>query len=216
MTNNHNIYQRHDYILNMSRPFRITDAQRKETKGICAATLDGVVKKSMYTPIIYHFIYFKIQLFLPFLARKHFEIGTDAITIVLEEDGTELVDDEYLQTLDPNTKLMVLKAGETWHQQFSFVDETDRSGGGSAIPDPVNVVKMLVKNPASIALLSEEELEVVVEAEDLNASQFWDLSSADLAFLQNACADQLDTKQQLKNALDFIGIVEKATKQTEK
>jgi len=178
----------------MSRPFRITDAQRKETKGICAATLDGVVKKT----------------------RKHFEIGTDAITIVLEEDGTELVDDEYLQTLDPNTKLMVLKAGETWHQQFSFVDETDRSGGGSAIPDPVNVVKMLVKNPASIALLSEEELEVVVEAEDLNASQFWDLSSADLAFLQNACADQLDTKQQLKNALDFIGIVEKATKQTEK
>lgn len=126
-----------------------------------------------------------------------------------------MVDDDYLQTLEPNTKLMVLKTGEVWHPQFIFVDETDRSRGGFTVPDPINVVRMLVKNPASIALLSEEELEVVVEADDLDAGQFHDLSSADLAFLQNACGEQLEKKKHLRNALDFIGLVRKATLETE-
>ena len=158
----------------------------------------------------YYYISFCI-----FPVRKHFEIEADPITIVLEEDGTELVDDDYLLTLDPNTKLMVLKNGEIWRQQVAFIDETDRSGGVYTVPDPINVVEMLFKNPASIALLSEEELEVVAEADNLKSEQFRGFSSADLMFVQNACADQLEKKQRLKNALDYIDLIKRASEQAE-
>ena len=37
-----------------------------------------------------------------------------AVVVVLEEDGTEVDEDDYFQTLDPNTCLMLLHAGDRW------------------------------------------------------------------------------------------------------
>ena len=36
------------------------------------------------------------------------------VYLVLEEDGTEVDDDDYFQTLEPNTCLMLLYSGERW------------------------------------------------------------------------------------------------------
>lgn len=36
------------------------------------------------------------------------------MTLVLEADGTEVEDDEYLETLQPHVSLVILKNGERW------------------------------------------------------------------------------------------------------
>ena len=157
--------------------------------------------------------------FLTFIsARTCFDIGCDPIRVVLEEDGTEILGDDYFQTLDFNTKLMILKNSETYppaNKPFAFVDEIDNISRVYRDPDPISTIKMLVNNPASIALISEEELEVVAEAESLDAGDFADISSKDLLYLQNACADQLENKQKLKNALAYIDLMEKVDQQIE-
>jgi len=50
------------------------------------------------------------------LAKKKFEVGsTDIVTIVLEEDGTCVDEEEYFQHgLESNSVLMLLKSDETW------------------------------------------------------------------------------------------------------
>ena len=50
------------------------------------------------------------------VARKKFEVdSTDAVSIVLEEDGTCIDEEEYFQHgLESNSVLMLLKSDETW------------------------------------------------------------------------------------------------------
>ena len=46
--------------------------------------------------------------------RKLAYSGDREVSVVLEEDGTEVDDNDYFQTLEPNTCLMLLYAGERW------------------------------------------------------------------------------------------------------
>jgi len=50
------------------------------------------------------------------VAKKKFQVeSTDAVSIVLEEDGTCVDEEEYFQHgLESNSVLMLLKSGETW------------------------------------------------------------------------------------------------------
>jgi len=56
------------------------------------------------------------------IARTSFKIASEELRIVLYEDGTEIVDDDYLHTLDNNTMLMVLKNTEQWVSHSSASD----------------------------------------------------------------------------------------------
>ena len=56
------------------------------------------------------------------IARTSFKIASEELKIVLDEDGTEIVDDDYLHTLDNNTMLMVLKNTEQWVSHSSASD----------------------------------------------------------------------------------------------
>ena len=57
------------------------------------------------------------------------------VQVVLEEDGTEVDDDEYFQTLDPNTTLMLLYQEDRWSPFVSSGDVTDH---GDNNPDRLN------------------------------------------------------------------------------
>ena len=50
---------------------------------------------------------------------------TKDVQVVLEEDGTEVDDDEYFQTLEPNTTLMLLYQEDRWSPFVSTGDVTD-------------------------------------------------------------------------------------------
>ena len=69
------------------RPFKVVDAEREVRMGLTASSLLDLMDR----------------------ARMKFEISPDAlIRIVLEADGTEIEDNEYFSTLEPDTSLMVL------------------------------------------------------------------------------------------------------------
>lgn len=47
--------------------------------------------------------------------REKFQIEQDIpIRVVLESDGTEIDEDDYFLTMDPDTALMILCGGEGW------------------------------------------------------------------------------------------------------
>lgn len=53
------------------------------------------------------------QLILLYLAQKKLNIN-DPIKVVLESDGTEIDEDDYFETLEKNTLIMILKSDEKW------------------------------------------------------------------------------------------------------
>ena len=75
------------------KPYKVLDRTRSVKKGVMASTLEEFIttaqRKLCYSP-------------------------DTAVVAVLEEDGTEVDEDDYFQTLDPNTCLMLLHAGDRW------------------------------------------------------------------------------------------------------
>ena len=75
------------------KPYKVMDRTRSVKKGVMASSLEDFVLSSR---------------------RKLSYSGDREIYVVLEEDGTEVDDDDYFQTLEPNTCLMLLYSGERW------------------------------------------------------------------------------------------------------
>lgn len=71
--------------------FQVKDVSRVNCKGVVAASLDEVKAKS---------------------AEKFGK--TDVPNIHLDSDGTEIDDEDYFQTLEPNTELVAVFEGEQW------------------------------------------------------------------------------------------------------
>ena len=77
----------------VKRPFKVTDRLRQIRKGIVAKSLKDLTKKAMD------------------------KLGYDdrqEVYLVLEEDGTEVDDEEYFQSLPDNTRLMLLHHQDIW------------------------------------------------------------------------------------------------------
>jgi len=75
------------------KPFKVTDRLRLYRKGIMAASLKELLEK----------------------AREKFVIESwMEVYLVLEEDGTEVDDEEYFQTIESNTMLMLLLKDDIW------------------------------------------------------------------------------------------------------
>lgn len=125
---------------------------------------------------------------------------------MLEEDGTEVIEDEYLMMLDNNTKLMVLQGDEEWAAPFPTFDVTDHPD--TAKPhNPVKILQKLVRSPGSIALLSEEELDVV---SSFTEYQHIGISQSEVEYLIEACQRELEQKKKIKDALDLVDLYHRA------
>lgn len=70
---------------------QVKDVSRANCKGVVAASLDEVKAKS---------------------AEKFGKV--DVPNIHLDSDGTEVDDEDYFQTLEPNTELVAVFEGEQW------------------------------------------------------------------------------------------------------
>ena len=81
------------------RPYKVLDRTRSVKKGVMASSLEEFITSAQ---------------------RKLCYSPDTAVVVVLEEDGTEVDEDDYFQTLDPNTCLMLLHAGDRW-SPFSAV-----------------------------------------------------------------------------------------------
>lgn len=73
------------------RPFRVCSWNREIRKGLTASTLEELKDRAAHTLLI-----------------------STLLSLVCEEDGTEVDSDEFLMTLPDNTVLMALEPGQTW------------------------------------------------------------------------------------------------------
>ena len=93
------------------KPIKVTNAGRTFKKGIVVDNYKQFVEEKV---------------------PELFNCESDQIRIVLDEDGTEIDDDDYFQTLQPNTILMILQNDQKWSHfstpvTISF-DQVDDAG----------------------------------------------------------------------------------------
>ncbi|KAF0880700.1 DNA fragmentation factor subunit alpha [Crocuta crocuta] len=134
------------------------------------------------------------------------------ITLVLAEDGTIVDDDDYFLCLPSNTKFVALASNEKWAynnsdggtawiSQESFeVDETD-SGAGLRWR---NVARQLKEDLSSIILLSEEDLQVLIDAPCSDLAQELGQSCATVLGLQNTLQQVLDQREEARQSKQLL------------
>ncbi|XP_070710567.1 lipid transferase CIDEB [Pempheris klunzingeri] len=79
------------------RPFRVCCHNRDTRKGITAGTLEELKERVCQALLL--------------------SLSAVSLSLVCEEDGTEVDSDEFLITLPDNTMLMALEPGQTWRLQ---------------------------------------------------------------------------------------------------
>lgn len=166
----------------IGKPFKITNQSREIKKGVVANSLEELTSKCL----------------------EKFNIDGH-ITIVLESDGTEIDDDEYFGTLDPNISLMILSENQTWLPPSPpcrlNMDQVDDSKGGAEL---AGLVGKLKHNLCHVSLLGGEELELL---SDMDPESLVDITFPDKIFLEQlkeASGRYLYEKRQAQDALDLL------------
>ncbi|KAL6081993.1 hypothetical protein STEG23_002247 [Scotinomys teguina] len=134
------------------------------------------------------------------------------VTLVLAEDGTIVDDEDYFICLPPNTKFVALACNEKWTyndsdggtawvSQESFdADETD-SGAGVKWK---NVARQLREDLSSIILLSEEDLQVLIDIPCSELAQELCQSCATVRGLQNTLQQVLDQREEARQSKQLL------------
>ncbi|KAM5324154.1 DNA fragmentation factor subunit alpha isoform 2-T2 [Glossophaga mutica] len=134
------------------------------------------------------------------------------VTLVLAEDGTIVDDDDYFLCLPSNTKFVALAGNEKWaysssdggiawiSQESMDVDETD-SGAGLRWK---NVARQLKEDLSSIVLLSEEDLQVLVDVPCSDLAQELGQSRITVRGLQNTLQQVLDQREEARQSKQLL------------
>ncbi|XP_072607326.1 DNA fragmentation factor subunit alpha isoform X1 [Vulpes vulpes] len=134
------------------------------------------------------------------------------VTLVLAEDGTIVDDDDYFLCLPSNTKFVALASNEKWTynnsdggtawiSQESFdVDETD-SGAGLKWK---NVARQLKEDLSSIILLSEEDLQVLIDVPCSDLAQELCQSCVTVQGLQDTLQQVLDQREEARQSKQLL------------
>lgn len=176
--------------MSTARPFKIWSFDRNVKKGVIASSLEELVDKSRQRMGIH---------------------AAEPVHIVLEEDGTEVDDDDYFLFLPHNTTLMVLTADQRWamegKESLPGHDEPDFmvAGEGAEISNRTReLVSSLQRDITRLIAFSNDDLQAVV---DMNvpalASLLQDTESYAEA-IQEACQRHLDERTQTSEAMDLL------------
>jgi len=164
------------------KPFKITDFTREIRKGVVATSLQDLTSKVLE----------KLSL-------------EGVVTVVLEQDGTEIDDEEYFATLEPHTSLMVLAIEQKWNPPAPpcrlSVDAVD---DGKASPELAGLVGKIKHNLCHVSLLGGPELEML---SDMDPDSLVDITFPDKIFLEQlkeASGRYLSEKRQAQDALELL------------
>ncbi|XP_007940808.1 DNA fragmentation factor subunit alpha [Orycteropus afer afer] len=134
------------------------------------------------------------------------------ITLVLAEDGTIVDDNDYFLCLPSNTKFVALTSNEkwvysnsdggtAWISQESFdVDETDSKTGLKW----QNVASKLKDDLSRIILLSEEELQVLIDVPCPDLARDLGQSCAAVQGLQKTLQQVLDQREEARQSKQLL------------
>ncbi|XP_075226963.1 DNA fragmentation factor subunit alpha-like [Lycorma delicatula] len=168
-----------------SFPYKVVDCSREKRFGVVASSLQEFIDKACE------------------------KLGiTGSVKVVLEQDGTEVDEEEYFNTLERNTSLMILAGNEKWVQQGRNLrvpgDEVD---GGRGLGRLLN---RLHDDLSHVSLLGGCELELL---SDMDPDSLTDIipDKAFLDQLKEASGRFLSDKRQAQEALDLLKLYHTAT-----
>lgn len=158
-------------------PYKVVDVTREKKYGVVAKSLQDLVIRACD----------KLKL-------------TGSIKVVLDQDGTEVDEEEYFSTLDKNTTLMLLPADQNWAPpgRKRPADETDASGRGLE-----GLLSRLQSDIGHVSVLGGCELELL---SDMDPDSLTDIVP-DRVFLdqiKEASGRILSDKRQAQEAMDLL------------
>ncbi|KAM4702889.1 DNA fragmentation factor subunit alpha [Rhinophrynus dorsalis] len=152
-------------------------------------------------------------------ACKKFALDSeDHITIVLEEDGTIVDDEDYFLCLPSSTKFVVLTGNKKWSpttidggtawlaQESVEVDDVDG-------PRWKKLTVQLKENLSNIILLSESDLQTLIEAPVEELAKEVGLHAEKVEVLQDTLQRVLDSKEEERESRQLLELYLKAAKQ---
>ncbi|XP_045913582.1 DNA fragmentation factor subunit alpha [Micropterus dolomieu] len=156
---------------------------------------------------------------------------SDPVTVVLEDDGTIVEDQAYFLCLPSNTKFMLLHEKETWSPvrrvdggtawmaRDSVILETDTVDSSSAAAPWWDLAQQLKQDLASIILMSEADLQTLVDApcpELASALGFQEKKAENLQQTLQRVLDRREEERQSKELLQlYLKAVDKEDRQQE-
>lgn len=169
------------------KPYKLMDRTRTIKKGVTASCLEELIglgrQKLGYKP-------------------------KQDVYLVLEEDGTEIDENDYFQTLPENTTLMLLFTEDRW-SPFATIDQTDSAAASRN--RLVEILCRLEKDPGTIALLDGSDLELLAEMDMKETmTRFPRFNTAFLSQLQEASDRHLLEKNGIRDTLGLLNIYHRA------
>ncbi|KAM7412132.1 hypothetical protein PAMA_021879 [Pampus argenteus] len=156
---------------------------------------------------------------------------SDTVKVVLEDDGTIVEDEAYFLCLPLNTKFMLLHdkdtwspvrridGGTAWMARDSLLLESDTVDTSSVVAPWWDLAQQLKQDLASIILMSEADLQTLVDApcpELASALGFQEKKAMDLQETLQGVLDRREEERQSKELLQlYLQAVEKENRQQE-
>uniref|UniRef100_H3DCI9 DNA fragmentation factor, alpha polypeptide n=2 Tax=Tetraodon nigroviridis TaxID=99883 RepID=H3DCI9_TETNG len=149
--------------------------------------------------------------------------SSDPVTVVLEDDGTIVADESYFLCLPPNTKFMLLHekemwapvrrmdGGTAWMARDSLMMETDAvdfSGGADA--HWWFLAQQLKQDLTSIILMSEEDLQTLVDVPHQQLASAMDFQEKKAQDLQDTLQRVLDRREEERQSKELLQLYLKA------
>ncbi|XP_056278940.1 DNA fragmentation factor subunit alpha [Pseudoliparis swirei] len=144
------------------------------------------------------------------------------VTVVLENDGTIVDDQAYFLCLPLNTKFMLLHEKETWSPvrrvdggtawlaRDSLVLEADTVDSSSAAAPWLNLAQQLKQDLTSIILMSDADLQTLVDAPCLELASALGFQKKRAEDLQETLQRVLDRREEERQSKELLQLYLKA------
>ncbi|RUS86283.1 hypothetical protein EGW08_005975 [Elysia chlorotica] len=145
-----------------------------------------------------------------------FEESLGKLRVVLEEDGTEVDDEEYFSFIPPNSTLILLREGECWAvmpPESAGIDETDHGAATSQSKHEDTAAALasdLKKDLSRIITFSNDQLQQLVDADTHNLAQHIGESDRFAGSIQSACQRHLDERDEATETAVLLRLYHKA------
>ncbi|XP_012728936.2 DNA fragmentation factor subunit alpha [Fundulus heteroclitus] len=183
------------------RPCKVCNFTRQKSYGVVVPSLDQLKKKGC-----------------EFLGVN----PTDPVTVVLEGDGTIVEDQAYFLCLPFNTKFMLLRDKETWAParkidggtawmaRESMLLEADAVDSAVVATPWCNLALQLKENLNSIILMSEGDLQSLVDASCSELASVLGFQEKKTQELQETLQRVLDRKEEERQSKELLQLYLKA------
>ncbi|XP_070502230.1 DNA fragmentation factor subunit alpha-like isoform X1 [Chironomus tepperi] len=173
------------------KPYKIKDVTRQIKKAVVASNLQELQKKSSE------------------------KFGTTEMPqIHLDSDGTEIDDEDYFQTLEPNTELIAVFSGEQWIDPTHYltisthnsneIDSIDSAGNGEKV-HLKKLVGQMKSNLCNISILSEPDLELL---SNMDPNEVADITGRDFVEqLKETSGRLLNEKRDAYDAIELLKLI---------